>query len=205
MDTRVAPVMPAVGLLGLLLALASVGLEPAARFALAGDAHWRRERMRKVIEDVSHTAYTNDPVAERVSLAIPEITGSAEPVVIYPLQFAGRAAGAAVELTAVGAYHGTIRVLVGIDAKGAVTGVLPLEHAETPGIGDAIDPDKSDWRRIFDGRSRANPEARGWELRTAGGEFDALSGATITSRAMIRGVLSALNAYQEYERRGPER
>jgi Na+-translocating ferredoxin:NAD+ oxidoreductase subunit G len=87
---------------------------------------------------------------------------------------------------AVSGYGGRIRYLVGMADNERVTGVRIIAHSETPGLGDAIEPQRSDWIRQFVGRRPG--DAQPWALTTDGGAFDAIAGATITSRAMVRGL-----------------
>ena len=56
---------------------------------------------------------------------------------------------------------------------------------ETPGLGDAVDANKSDWVLSFNGRSLDNPQPKQWTVRKNGGDFDQFTGATITPRAVI--------------------
>ena len=90
------------------------------------------------------------------------------------------------------AYAGPIELLVGVDVSGRITGVRVLAHRETPGLGDKIERRKSDWIATFTHRSLDDPPDAGWATRRDGGAFDALTAATITSRAVIRGVHDAL-------------
>jgi Na+-translocating ferredoxin:NAD+ oxidoreductase subunit G len=69
-------------------------------------------------------------------------------------------------------------------------------HRETPGLGDYIDIHKSDWIKIFNGRSLADPPATGWRVSKDGGEFDARTGATVTPRAVVKAVHNALAYFQ---------
>lgn len=89
-------------------------------------------------------------------------------------------------------YSGDIHLLLGIEADGRVAGVRVVEHRETPGLGDAIERRKSDWIETFRGRSLNDPPLQGWTVRRDGGEFDAFTGATITPRAVARGIGRAL-------------
>jgi electron transport complex protein RnfG len=89
-------------------------------------------------------------------------------------------------------YAGPIRILIGIDVTGVVTGVHVLEHRETPGLGDRIESTKSDWVKQFDGRSLADPEPAGWRIRGDGGRFDQLTGASVTPRAIIKAIKETL-------------
>jgi len=89
-------------------------------------------------------------------------------------------------------YSGRIVLLLGVTQGGEVLGVRALEHRETPGLGDAIDIERSDWIRQFTGRSLDEPARADWTIRRDGGAFDGITGATITSRAVIRAVERAL-------------
>lgn len=94
-------------------------------------------------------------------------------------------------------YSGAIRLLVGINLGGAITGVRAIEHRETPGLGDKVDIKKSDWIQSFVGKSLGNP-LDGWAVKKDGGEFDAFTGATITPRAVVSQVERALQFYDQY-------
>jgi electron transport complex protein RnfG len=93
-------------------------------------------------------------------------------------------------------YAGAIRLLVGVDVDGSVTGVHVLTHRETPGLGDRVETAKSDWVRQFDGRSLGNPRAEEWKIRRDGGEFDQLTGASVTPRAIVKAVRETLQYYE---------
>ena len=96
-------------------------------------------------------------------------------------------------------YNGPIRLLIGVTADGVVSGVRVLSHRETPGLGDAIELRKSDWILDFDGRSLGDPPRALWAVEPDGGDFDALTGATVTPRAVVESVRDTL-VYFERER-----
>ena len=85
-------------------------------------------------------------------------------------------------------YAGPIRLLIGIEMDGSITGVRVLEHRETPGLGDRIETTKSDWVLQFDGHSLHNPEPGDWAIKDDGGDFDQLTGASVTPRAIIKAI-----------------
>ena len=85
----------------------------------------------------------------------------------------------------------------GVFAAAGVLGVRVLSHAETPGLGDGIDAQRSDWILGFNGKSLENPELPGWEVRKDGGEFDQLTGATISPRAVTGAVEKGLIWFRE--------
>ena len=98
--------------------------------------------------------------------------------------------------TARDGYSGDIRLLVGIDRGGAVAGVRVLSHRETPGLGDKIELKKSDWVLSFDHKTLANPAPDRWAVIKDGGDFDAFTGATVTPRAVVAAVKSAMEYSQ---------
>ena len=75
---------------------------------------------------------------------------------------------------------------------GTVTSVRVLEHRETPGLGDLIESEKSDWLLQFDNSSLAEPDRAAWAIVRDGGDFDQLTGASITPRAIVKAVKETL-------------
>ena len=112
--------------------------------------------------------------------------------IIYRVYAENRPVAALFVVTARDGFAGPIRILLGVDASGLVTGVRILQHRETPGLGDKIEPTRSDWVFQFDGRSMGDPLATGWAIRGDGGDFDQLTGASITSRSVVTAVRNTL-------------
>ncbi len=81
-------------------------------------------------------------------------------------------------------YGGPIRYLASFTGDGRLRTVRIIAHSETPGLGDQIESDRSDWLMQFTGLRPAADDP-GWALSADGGRFDALTGATITARAMV--------------------
>jgi electron transport complex protein RnfG len=79
---------------------------------------------------------------------------------------------------------------------GKVTGVRALEHRETPGIGDGIDESRSDWIHIFAGASLDSPDRALWAIKQDDGAFDQLTGASVTSRAVVNAVDLTLRYFE---------
>ncbi len=94
-------------------------------------------------------------------------------------------------------YSGAIRMLVGIDMGQQLIGVRILEHRETPGLGDAIELEKSDWIKGFDGLSLETTLKEGWAVKKDGGQFDQFTGATITPRAVVNQIHKTLKIHKE--------
>ena len=99
--------------------------------------------------------------------------------------------GAAVESTTNG-FGGKLRVLVGFDTEGTILGYTLLEHAETPGLGAKADKwfQKGEKGCII-GMTPSTPLT----VSKDGGQVDAITASTITSRAFLLAVNNAYNAY----------
>ena len=98
--------------------------------------------------------------------------------------------GYAVEVTPSG-FNGTVTMMVGVDNAGKVLGISVVNHTETAGLGAVAAADTAAgnaFRGQFAGMSGSVSVAKD------GGQVDALTGATITSRAVCTGVNAALNA-----------
>lgn len=89
-------------------------------------------------------------------------------------------------------YNGEIKLLVGLDQRQTITGVRVTQHQETPGLGDDIERQRSDWITTFNGLGLASLSPSEWAVRKDGGQFDGFTGATITPRAVIQAVYDAL-------------
>jgi electron transport complex protein RnfG len=95
-------------------------------------------------------------------------------------------------------YSGDIKLLVGINTDGSVSGVRVLGHGETPGLGDKLELAKSPWILSFDGKSLGNPQLEDWKVKKDGGAFDQFTGATITPRAVVQQVKKTLVLFNEH-------
>lgn len=111
-----------------------------------------------------------------------------EPITLHLAKWDGQWVGTALKVTAPDGYSGNIEVMVGVDRKGALTGVAILSHAETPGLGDRVTKDP-DWLPSFRGRTLENTR---WAVKKDGGDIDQFTGATITPRAVVNAVHRAL-------------
>lgn len=156
------------------------------------------------LEAVLPHEYDNAP--EEAAYRRPTPVPGGEPLRIFPAFSGDTFTGTAVEVTTPEGYSGTIRLLIGLDPEGRILGVRTVAHRETPGLGDAIEADRSDWIHGFDGHSLDNPPEPQWRVAQDGGEFDGITGATITARAVIDAVREVLvdfaadpNAYRGVE------
>jgi len=101
--------------------------------------------------------------------------------------------GAAVESTTSG-FGGDLKVLVGFDPNGDILGYTVLSHAETPGLGAKA----TEWfQKGHEGDIIGkNPSKNNLTVSKDGGEVDAITASTITSRAFLKAVTNAYNAFK---------
>ncbi len=90
-------------------------------------------------------------------------------------------------------FGGAIKLLVGFTPDGTITKISVLEHKETPGLGDKIEPSKSNFSVQFEGK---NPAAMNLHVRKDGGDVDAITASTITSRAYTKALQQAYTTFK---------
>lgn len=121
-----------------------------------------------------------------------EVNGKEQTFVIYRMEN-----GTAVQSTDPNAFGGNLTVLVGFDAEGTILGYTVLEHAETPGLG-AKAPEWFQKPENGGASEKAcivgkNPGKVNLTVSKDGGDIDAITASTITSRAFLRAVQQAYN------------
>ena len=93
-------------------------------------------------------------------------------------------------------FSGEIKVMVGFDAAGNIVNYAVLEQAETPGLGTKI----VDWFKTEKGKQNIlgmNGSSEQLKVTKDGGEVDAITAATISSRAFLESVKLAYAAYND--------
>lgn len=118
---------------------------------------------------------------------------------IFPAYQDNQLVGYAVKTFTNNGFSGFISIMAGIDNSGNFSGYEVLEHAETPGLGSKM----NDWFRSEEKPSQSvigkNPESTAFEVTKDGGEIDAITASTITSRAFLEALRRAYKAYKEQE------
>ncbi|GJM08000.1 MAG: electron transport complex subunit G [Lysobacteraceae bacterium] len=152
----------------------------------------RRAVLRAVNQVIPSELYDNDPFVDQIVLTdVPELGGNG-PFRVFRGRSEGQPVAVAIEAIAPDGYSGDIAMMIGILTNGEISGVRVTSHRETPGLGDRIDRNKSDWISSFDGLSLANTNDSEWAVKRDGGQFDQFTGATITPRAVVQAVHRAL-------------
>lgn len=155
----------------------------------------REDLMASLSQVIPARLHDNDLLADVIKMRDGDSTR-----ITYRGVLDGRVTAVAYQVTGYG-YAGAIEILMGVDANGEILGVRVLSHAETPGLGDKIEPAKDDWILGFNGLSRNHPPASAWAVKKDGGHFDQFSGATITPRAVVKAVKSGLDFFYDHKTR----
>jgi electron transport complex protein RnfG len=158
----------------------------------------RQALLRKLHALIPPQEFNNDLLETTRQLPSSESLGTEEPTTAYVARRDGEPVAVVLNPVAPEGYNGAIELLVGIYADGQVAGVRVTKHRETPGLGDAIDESRSDWIQGFEGHALGQPARERWAVTKDDGAFDALTGATITSRAVVKAVKNALLYFETH-------
>ena len=115
------------------------------------------------------------------------------PIAAYTAAANGAVVGYAVETMTKNGFGGAIRMMVGFTPAGEVYNVNVLEQSETPGLGTKMTDEGNPLIKSFQGK---NPGEMQLAVRKDGGDVDALTAATISSRAYVDALARAYEAYK---------
>ncbi len=133
--------------------------------------------------------YDNNPVDDMYT--IPASTGS-DSLEVYPARKNGELVGAAIRSFSKNGYGGLVSIMVGIKPDGKIENVAVIEHKETPGLGSKMsDPSFKDQFMDLD------PSKVTLKVKKDGGNIDAITAATISSRAFCDAVEMAVDSYEK--------
>lgn len=153
-------------------------------------AEAKRQEVLRAIKTVL-PSYDNEPDKDIVELVTGKNKkGEDEKTVFYRGKKEGQFVGVAFKSSSMEGYSGLIEVMVGIDTTGTVSAIEVVSHAETPGLGDKI---AFKWfEDMYKGKNLENTK---WLVKKDGGDFDQLTGATISPRAVTQAVKKALDFF----------
>ncbi len=186
------------GLLLTMFAVVGVGLVAFTHQATKGQiAENERQALLNSLNTLVPAEYIdNDIVTDLTVVSDQAKLGTAETTVYLGRKDSKPVAAVFTSIVPDG-YSGPIKLLVAVLADGTLGGVRVVSHKETPGLGDKVEVEKSDWIHSFKGKSLGNPDETKWKVKRDGGVFDQFSGATITPRSIVKAVKNTLLYYQE--------
>ncbi len=172
--------------LTLVTLIAGVSLAYMNELTKGPKAEARKQKQIKAISTVL-PEITNDPFTEKKSIAI---AGEKDSLFIFPGLKGDDLAGMAVSTFSTKGYNGLIRLMVGFTDRGNVYNIVVLEQKETPGLGTKMT--SNSFLKQFIGK---NPDNFNLKVKKDGGDVDAISGATISSRAFGDAVKKAYETF----------
>jgi electron transport complex protein RnfG len=191
----------------LLTAVAAAALAVAAFFAVEFVYDWSDERIAaneraRVVARLNSVLEPElrgrDLTTTLLAVTDVELLGSGEPVDVFVLTDRGAPMAIVFATVAPHGYNAAIDLLIGLSPIGTVTGVRAVRHRETKGLGDAIETAKSDWILQFDDTALTAPPPELWAIAQDEGAFDSISGATVTSRAVVTAVKNTLLYFEQH-------
>lgn len=145
------------------------------------------EKQLRAIEAVVK-GYDNNPVTEKFKVATPDGSDSLE---FFPAKKGGQLIGMAVKTKSSKGYAGDIWLMIGFNMQGEIQRAVVIEHKETPGLGS-----KMTGAKFLDQFLNKNPGSTNLKVKKDGGSIDAITGATISSRAFSEAVQRAYETFQ---------
>jgi electron transport complex protein RnfG len=130
--------------------------------------------------------FDNKPFEERVTL-------SSNDLELYPAKENGVTTSVAIKSYSNNGFGGKIELIIGLLMDGTITGYKVIQQNETPGLCTKISENK--FSKQFVG---LNTHSNSFELSKNGGEIDALTGATISSNAVVDAVKKAVTAFNNF-------
>jgi len=124
--------------------------------------------------------------------------GGKDSLTFYQATINGEAVGTAIRTYTDIGFSGRFWIMVGFVDGAVISGTSVLEHKETPGLGDKMDKSKADWCLQFDGKNLNDFKLL---VTKDGGDVDAITAATISSRAFCD---AAQRAFDELINQGGE-
>ena len=138
----------------------------------------------------------NDIISDSILINDQERLGGTE-ILVYLARKVEKPVAAVFTSIVPDGYSGPIKLLVAVRADGTLGGVRVVSHKETPGLGDKVEEQKSDWVYGFNNRSLTNPDISHWKVKRDGGDFDQFTGATITPRSIVKSVKNTLLYFRD--------
>ncbi len=133
--------------------------------------------------------FNNNPADEAI-----QVTVNGETVTLFPARKDGKLIGTAVESHDNNGFSGLITVMYGFNPEGDITGYAVMQHAETPGLGSKMDEWFRDSAHSIVG---LNANTANLTVSKDGGDVDAITAATISSRAFLRALTLANQALHQ--------
>ena len=150
----------------------------------------------KAIADVA-PAFDNDPNAEMFKMAALDPSPGLDSIEVYPAKMGGELVGYAVKTYTMKGFSGYIEIMVGFEKDGTIKNYSVLKHAETPGLGTKMDSWFNNDKKPNQCINGKNPKDTKMQVSKDGGAIDAITAATISSRAFLDAINRGYKTLEE--------
>ena len=146
----------------------------------------KNARKSAAVLEVVPGEFDNDPFQDRIEIGKSGIE-------LYPARQGSKITSIAVKTYSNNGFSGRIELIVGFLLDGTITGYKVIEQKETPGLGTKVTESK--FANQFMGM---NPKRSNFKVKQDGGEIDAVTSATISSRAIVDAIKRAYKNYTRF-------
>lgn len=171
------------GLLGVVQQLTKAPIEKA-----------QKEKQEQAIKSVLPDKSAQIGKADTIRLQ-----GKQNPYIVFPATKNGMLVGAAIQTYSTKGYGGLIEVMVGMDTTGTISNYEMITTSETAGLGSKLDK----WFKTPKGKQSIlgkSPQKDNFTVSKDGGDFDAITASTISSRAFMESMRDAYAAFVQYRK-----
>ena len=188
MKSTLVNMVLSLGVITVVAAAALAGVYTATKAPIEqAKAEKQKAAIGQVLPEIS---FNNNPADEAA-----EITVNGETVTVFPARQDGEIVGIAVESHDTNGFSGNITVMYGFNPSGDITGYAVMQHTETPGLGSKME----EWfRNPAHSIIGLNAATSNLTVSKDGGDVDAITAATISSRAFLRALSLANQASQQF-------
>ena len=144
---------------------------------------------QQAISAIIGTDFDNNPYQDKILIPSADKKSKLE---FYPARRDGRIKAFAIKTFSNKAFGGKLELIAGFGINGKILGYKVVNSQETPGLGTKVS--EADFAEQFRG---LRPQSPAFNVRQDGGEIDAVTSATISSRAVIDAIRKAYNAYRK--------
>lgn len=188
MKSTLVNMVLSLGIITIIAAAALAGVYTLTEEPIAqAKAQKQKDAIGQVLPGID---FNNNPADEAV-----EATINGETVTLFPARKDGQLVGAAVESHDNNGFSGLITVMYGFNTDGDITGYAVMQHAETPGLGSKMGEWFCDPAHTIVG---LNAKTSNLTVSKDGGDVDAITAATISSRAFLRALTLANQAFDQF-------
>lgn len=144
----------------------------------------------QAIAEVVYGGFDNNPFEERTYINTPD---GKQQLMLYPARRNGTISAVAIKTSTNKGFGGRMDLIVGFFLDGTISGYKVINANETPGLGSKVDEPR--FKEQFSG---IRPQKNLFKVKQDGGEIDAVTAATISSRAVIDAIQKAYDAYNKF-------